>query len=113
MLEVGAHQRLKDLVRRDYETFSGFMLERYFRQNFAEWGTFTRIGSWWSRKGENEIDLIAEDELEKKAVFAEVKRKQRLISPLRLQEKAKTFLKATGAFKGYSIAYEALSVNDM
>lgn len=56
------------------------MLERYFRQNFAEWGTFTRIGSWWNRKGENEIDLIAEDELEKKAVFAEVKRKQRRIS---------------------------------
>ena len=113
MLEVGAHQRLKELVKRDYDVFSGFMLERYFRQTFAERGTFTQIGSWWDRRGENEIDLIAEDELEKKAVFAEVKRNPRRISPRQLQEKAKAFLKATGAFKGYSIAYETLSVNEM
>ena len=62
---------------------------------------------------ENEIDLIAEDELEKRAVFAEIKRNPRRISPLQLQEKAKAFLRATGAFKDYSIAYEALSIEDM
>lgn len=113
MLELGANQRLKELVKRDFEVFSGLMLERFFRQRFAESGSFTRVGSWWDRKGENEIDLIAEDELEKRAVFAEIKRNPRRISPLQLQEKAKAFLRATGAFKDYSIAYEALLIEDM
>ena len=74
MLEIGANDRLKELVKRDYNEFSGQMLERYFRQKFAESGEWTRIGSWWDRKGGNEIDLIAENELDGRCVACEVKR---------------------------------------
>ena len=42
--------------------FSGFALEGYFRERFIEERRYTKIGSWWDRKGENEIDLICEDE---------------------------------------------------
>ena len=35
------------------------------------------IGYWHDRKGENEIDIVAEDELENKIVFIEVKRKSK------------------------------------
>ena len=113
MLEIGSHTRLKELVRRDYAAFSGLMLERYFRQKLVERRTFTRIGSWWDRKGENEIDIVAEDELEKKAVFAEVKRDTERISIPILKKKADMFLRATGAFKGYHIAFKGLSLTDM
>ena len=113
MLEIGSHTRLKELVRRDYAAFSGLMLERYFRQKLVERRTFTRIGSWWDRKGENEIDIVAEDELEKKAVFAEVKRDTERISIPTLKKKADMFLRATGAFKGYHIAFKGLSLTDM
>lgn len=113
MLEIGAHARLKEVVRRDWPIFSGLMLERYFRQQFAERKTYTRIGSWWNRKGEREIDLIAEDELTKEAVIAEVKRDTERISLAELRSKGDTFLRATGELKGYSIAYRALSLEDM
>ena len=43
---------------RDYNTFSGLMLERYFHRVAMESEEFTRIGRWWDRKGENEIDMI-------------------------------------------------------
>ena len=37
---------------------------------------FTHIDSWWDRKGENEIDIIAADDLEKRVTFYEVKRQR-------------------------------------
>ena len=40
----------------------------------------TRIASWWDRKGENEIDIIAADELEQKVTFYEVKRQAKDIN---------------------------------
>jgi len=50
------------------------MLERYFRTKLTEESRFTRIGGYWDKKGETEIDLIAVNELEKYAEFIEVKR---------------------------------------
>ena len=113
MLEIGAHDRLKELVRRDWSVYSGQMLERYFRQQYAEMKTFTRIGSWWDRRGENEIDLIAEDELDKRAVIAEVKRDPGRISLRTLEEKADAFRRATGELKGYAVDCRSLTVADM
>ena len=43
------------------------MLERYFKQQFAESFQYRAIGSWWEPKGnQNEIDIIAL-KLEKKS----------------------------------------------
>ncbi len=113
MLEIGSHNRLKELVKRDWNVFSGQMLERYFRQKFAEQRKWTRIGSWWDRKGECEIDLVAEDEISRKAVFAEVKRDGGRISMNTLREKASAFMRATGQFKDYAITFKSLSLEDM
>ena len=113
MLEIGSHNRLKELVKRDWNVFSGQVLERYFRQKFAEQRKWTRIGSWWDRKGECEIDLVAEDEISRKTVFAEVKRDGGRISIDTLREKASTFMRATGQFKDYAITFKSLSLEDM
>ena len=59
MTDIKAFRQLQDIVKRDYDAFSGFALESYFRAKFVEAGTFTRLGSWWDRKGETEIDLVA------------------------------------------------------
>ena len=98
---------------RDYNTFSGLMLERYFHRVVMESGEFTRIGRWWDRKGENEIDMIAEDELTDSAIFYEIKRQMDDISLGGLKQKAEVFLQATGQFKGYKISYKGLSMEDM
>ena len=76
------------------------MLERYFKRVLIEKQAFTRIGSWWDRKGENEIDIVAENELEETATFFEVKRKAENIDLEVLETKAAVFLRATGEFKG-------------
>ena len=101
------------IINRDYETFSGLMLERYFRRVLIERQAYTRIGGWWDRKGENEIDIVAENELDEEATFFEVKRKADNIDMKVLENKAAAFLRATGEFKGYKISYKGLSMDDM
>ncbi|KOO67917.1 ATP-binding protein [Xylanibacter rarus] len=113
MLEIDNYESMKAIINRDYETFSGLMLERYFRRVLIERKAYTRIGGWWDRKGENEIDIVAENELNNEATFFEVKRKAANIDIEVLKQKAAAFLRATGEFKGYNISYKALSMEDM
>ncbi len=113
MLEIENYESLKTIINRDYETFSGLMLERYFRRVLIERRAYTRMGEWWDRKGENEIDIVAENELRGEAAFFEVKRKAVNIDMGVLEQKAAAFIRATGEFKGYDISYMGLSMDDM
>lgn len=113
IIEIENYAKLQEIIQRDYNTFSGLMLERWFHRKAIEGGNFTRIGRWWDRKGESEIDMIGEDELKDKAVFYEIKRQKDEISISKLKEKAEIMLKATGAFKDYEIGYEGLSMDNI
>ena len=113
IIEIENYAKLQEIVGRDYSTFSGLMLERYFHRVAIEGGKYTRMGRWWDRKGENEIDLITEDELSDSATFYEIKRRKDEISMGVLRQKAEAFLRATHAFKGYDISYTGLSMEDM
>lgn len=113
MLEIENYESLKTIINRDYETFSGLMLERYFKRMLIESKNYTRIGSWWDRKGENEIDIVAENELNNKAMFIEVKRKIENFNPDVLNNKVATFNRATGVFNNYSITQKGISMADM
>lgn len=113
MLEIENYASLRTIIDRDYETFSGLMLERYFRRVLIERQTYTRIGGWWDRKGENEIDIVAGNELNDEADFFEVKRRAANIDIAALEQKAAAFLRATGEFKGYKISCRGLSMEDM
>ena len=113
MIEVGANKKLKTIMDRDYTTYTGRVLERYFKAVMIESGSYTRIASWWDRRGENEIGIIAADELEGEVTFFEVKRQASDISIGVLKEKAERFFEATGKFRRYKIAYRGLSMDDM
>ncbi len=113
VIEIENYGKLQEIVKRDYNTFSGLMLERWFQRVAMESGEFTRIGRWWNRKGENEIDMIAEDEFSERAVFYEIKRHKDDISIGVLKQRAETMLRATGAFKDYEFGYEGLSLEKM
>ena len=89
------------------------MFERYFKRVLIESKKYTRIGSWWDRKGENEIDIVAENELDEQAIFIEVKRKIENYDPELLNSKIATFTRATGEFKDYTVTQKGLSMNDM
>lgn len=113
MLEVGANGKLKALMEKDYTTYSGRVLERYFRAVMIESEEFTRIASWWDRKGENEIDIIATDELEQRVTFYEVKRQAKDINIGILKDKAVQFFNTTGSFQKFSVDYKGLSLDDI
>ncbi len=78
-----------------------------------ETGIYTRLGYWHDRKGENEIDIIAEDEIDNKIEFIEVKRQAKNFDENILKSKSELFMKAVGSLKGYSVVYRGLSIEDM
>ncbi len=77
MVEIDNYADLQTLVLRDYPTYSGIILERYFRQKLMEEGGFRDIGSWWEAragKAANEVDIVALRTDGHSALVAEVKR---------------------------------------
>ena len=112
MVQMKSFDLLRKLVKRDYPVFSGLALESYFCTRFAESGAWTRIGNWWDRKGENEIDLIAENELDGKLLVAEVKRDRGRIDLGAVQAKFESFAKAVGKSR-CKPQFRALSLEDM
>lgn len=113
IIEIGGFKELKEIIERDYFTFSGKILERYFKTRFMEEGNITKIGGYWDKKGQSEIDLVVINELEKKSIFIEIKRKAENINIERLFEKSVLFRKATGELEDYNIEYKGLSLSDM
>lgn len=114
LVESGRYAELKAIVSRDFPTYSGESLESYFRALFLERESYTRTGGWWDRKGENEIDIVAEDELGKRLDFYEVKRDKRDISLSSLGMKAQSYLEKNGQPKsGWKVSHLGLSLGDM
>ena len=110
LIELGNYDMLKQLILRDYETFSGKTLERYFTAKLKEEGNITKIGGWWDRKAMNEIDIIAINDLEKSCKVYEVKRQAKNISLAKVQSKADIFMQN---LSGYAYEVSGLSMDDM
>ena len=93
MITLNRLEPLQELVDREFQVFSGYALERYFQWKMACESTCTNMGGWWDRKGENEIDLVCEDELAVTIDFYEVKVDECRYSRKLLETKAETFFK--------------------
>ena len=109
-LEIGNYGYVKKIILRDYETYSGLFLEKYFREKLAITGNYSQIGRYWSKRNLHEIDLVAINDYEKKALIAEVKRKPDKISLEKLK------LRSAGIMvelPGYQISYTGFSLNDI
>ncbi|MCM1153561.1 MAG: ATP-binding protein [Muribaculum sp.] len=113
ILEIGAYNQMRTLIKRDYTTFSGKMLERYFHAKAAESGKYTIIGQWWDRKGDNEIDMIAANEIDKIAEIYEIKRHRKNININDLEEKTKVMLSQVPVLKGGSVEIRGLDLENM
>lgn len=113
MLEIKAYKKLQEIIMRDYETFSGFMLEKYFREILMEKQEYTRIGGWWDRKGANEIDIVAADDIERKIDFIEVKRNPDRYRAGMLEEKIEAFLRTNKDLSSWPRTLNCLSLEDL
>ncbi len=113
LIQVRMFDELMDLVSRDYEVFSGIALERYFHEKFIEEHSYSRLDGWWDRKGENEIDLVGDNEFKETLDFYEIKRDSRRIDLNSLQRKADAFFKKNPGLQSRRISFGGLSLADM
>lgn len=109
-IELEKYAELNTYIKSHYVQYSGGMLEKYFRYRVAETTNVTLVGNYWDSKGENEIDLIALNDFEKKGLVAEVKRNPDKINYTLLAQKMANLPKE---FSKYSLIQKGLSLDDM
>jgi len=112
MLEIKNFAGLQNIIKSDYTTFSGKILERYFRTRLAESGLYREIGSWWEAKGNlNEIDIVALSLEKNKALAVEVKRQKDRYRPTVFAEKVERLQQIV--LPNYKIENCCLALEDM
>lgn len=112
LIEIKNFVGLRSIIQSDYPTYSGRILERYFKQQFAESYQYRAIGSWWESKGnQHEIDIIALKLEKNQAVVAEVKRQKKNFKPELLAAKVEYLKKKL--LPKYSVEMLCLSLEDM
>lgn len=112
LIEIKNFIGLQSIVKADYPTYSGRLLEAYFKQQFAESYQYKAIGSWWEPKdNQNEIDIVALSLEKNRAVVAEVKRQRKNFKPELLAAKVEHLKKKL--LPKYKIETICLSLEDM
>lgn len=112
-LELGRYEVVREKVATDLDVFNGLALERYFYWKFIDEASYTRMGGWWDRKGENEIDFVCEDELANILDVYEVKRDEKRIDLKILEQKAQALLSKHPTLRSRAIRFKGLSLKDM
>jgi len=118
LIELKNYSALATLIKSDYLTYSGHILERWFRQKMMESQNYMEIGGWWHQRRmsssiyaeDNEIDIVAVD-LKGAISSWEVKRNRKKFSEALL--KAKTDYMSSRIFNGEKIRLGCLSLEDM
>ena len=108
-LETGNFLYIKEIIRRDYSTFCGTILEKYFYDIFANTQKYNTIGSYWEKGFQNEIDLVAVNDLKKELVLAEIKMNKDKINIRKLKKKS---VRLVADFPEYKIKWLGLSLVD-
>lgn len=71
---------------------------------------YSDVKSYWNKKSEDEIDIVAINEINKTIEFYDVKRNPQKIKLSVLEDKVR---KIVAKFPDYSIEYKGLSLEDM
>ena len=110
LVELGKLDLLEEVIRREYTQYSGFVLEKYFRQLYSEKERVTEVSHWWDSLGNNEIDLIALERLDRHATIAEIKRNPQKFNPKVLEER---YEHIKPHLRAYKVRLIGLSMEDM
>jgi len=111
-VEMENFDYIKKLLNRDFDTFSGIELEALCEAILIESKQFNRIGSYWDNKGENEIDIVAINDFDKKILIVEVKRQFKRYSHNKLVIKSSGLLSKL-KLKNYQIDYQCFSLDNL
>ena len=108
-VETGNFLYIKEIISRDYITFCGTILEKFFYEIFANTQKYNRIGSYWEKGFQNEIDLVAINDLQKELVLAEIKFNKDKININKLKKKSERLV---ADFSGYKVKWLGLCLDD-
>lgn len=112
IIELKNFDFLREKIVADYPTYSGHILEKWFRQKMMESHQFVDIGGWWEKGGStNEIDIVALSVEKNKAVAVEVKRQRKNFRPE--QFRAKVDQLKSKILHDYSVEESVLTLEDM
>ncbi|MDL2121891.1 MAG: DUF234 domain-containing protein [Deltaproteobacteria bacterium] len=100
---------MKTLLKRDYLTYCGKILEKFYHELFAGTGKYNRIGSYWEKGNQNEIDLVAVNDMKKEIVIAEIKMNPSKINTGALKQKSQRLL---ASYPEYRPKWIGLSLKD-
>lgn len=112
LAEAGQWERMMGLTKAGLPTFLGRSLEHWFVRSTLESGQWDQVGSWWDRKGQNEIDLIAIDREAKRLLIGEVKTNPQKLDETKLRGKVQVFLQEQ-KLSDYSVELRGFSVQDI
>ena len=111
-VEIENYDFIRRIVYRDFDTYSGTQLEELFKAIIIESKQFNNIGSYWNSKGEDEIDIVAINDLDKEVLIAEVKRQYKKYSEPKLILKSKSLIQNLNK-KGYRVSYRGFSLDNL
>ena len=109
-IEIENYDYVKEIIKRDFSTFSGRFLEKYFIEKLKGSGKFSNIGTYWEKGNQNEIDIVAINDETKTMLIAEVKINPKKINIKILKEKASRLV---SKYKYHDIKYVGFSLEDM
>ncbi len=109
-VEIGNYKYLQALVKRDFDTYCGLFLEKYFREKIALSGDYLAVGSYWEKGNQNEVDIVAIDDMNKEVLIAEVKMKKASLRPAVLRDSARNLVDKLG---DYQVEYRSFSLEDI
>lgn len=109
-IEIENYAFVKEMVKRDFSLYSGRFLEKYFIEKLKSTNNYSNIGTYWEKVNQNEIDIVALSDFDKKVLIAEVKINPKKINLEILKQKAKRLEKV---LHDYECAYLGFSLDDM
>lgn len=115
LIEIKNFKALAAIIKDDYQTYSGRILERWFRQKMIESQRYKMIGGWWKpAKGQNndprEIDIVAVG-LDGMPYAFEVKRQREKYNASELESKTRDL--SNKLFGGRPVDFACLTLKDM
>jgi len=109
-IEIENYEYIKEIIKRDFSTYSGKMLERFIIEKLKLSNNFSNIGTYWESKNQNEIDIVAINDLEKTMLISEIKINPRKIDINILKQKS---TKLVTKYNKYKIEYIGYSLEDL
>ena len=110
VLETGNYTYVRDLIERDYAVYSGRLLEKCFHALLAETGSYNRIGTYWERGNQNEIDLVAINDQQQTLTMADIKLNPAKLNVPQLQSRASGLL---ASYPDYQPTWLGLSIDQI